>query len=172
LAHVSLTIFPIAGRNGVITGASIVARDITERKRADRALQESRQELRALAGRLINAEEEERKRISRELHDDLSQKLALLAFDTSSLVLTLPRSVEELKETLRGLQSRVVQLSQDVRQISHQLHPAIVEDLGLSAALNELCEEFSRPERELKWCLSRRRCRKLCQRLWHPVCAA
>jgi hypothetical protein len=63
LAHVSLTIFPIAGRNGVITGASIVARDITERKRADRALQESRQELRALAGRLINAEEEERKRI-------------------------------------------------------------------------------------------------------------
>jgi two-component system CheB/CheR fusion protein len=70
----------------------------------------------------------------------------LLAFDTSSLVLTLPRSVEELKETLRGLQSRVVQLSQDVRQISHQLHPAIVEDLGLSAALNELCEEFSARE--------------------------
>jgi PAS domain S-box-containing protein len=117
--------------------------DITNEIRAERALRRSRQELRALTGRLINAAEEERKRISRELHDDLSQKLALLAFDTGSLILTPPASVEEMKEPLRNLQVRVVQLSQDVRQISHQLHPSILEDLGLSAALTELCEEFS-----------------------------
>jgi signal transduction histidine kinase len=100
-----------------------------------------------LAGRLINVQEEERKRISRELHDDLSQKLALLAFDTGSLVLAPPGSGEEMKEPLRNLQTRVVQLSKDVRQLSHQLHPTILEDLGITAALNELCDELSARER-------------------------
>jgi PAS domain S-box-containing protein len=137
---------PIYSARNALTGYVGTLEDVTERKRAERALQESRQELRALAARLINAEEEERKRISRELHDDLSQKLALLAFDTSSLVLALPGSKDELKEPLRNLQTRVVQLAQDVRQISHQLHPTVLEDLGLTAALTELCDEFSAKE--------------------------
>jgi signal transduction histidine kinase len=127
-------------------GWATVSVDVTKRKQAEEELQQSRRELRALAGRLINAEEQERKRISRELHDDLSQKLALLAFDADSLVLAPAPSVEEMKEPLRNIQTRVVQLSQDVRQISHQLHPTILEDLGLTAALSELCEEFSARE--------------------------
>jgi signal transduction histidine kinase len=117
--------------------------DITKQIEAERALQQSRQELRALAGRLINAQEEERKRVSRELHDDLGQKLAVLAFDIGSLVLTPPLSTEDIKESLRSLQGRVVRLSEAVRQLSHRLHPSILEDLGLPAALNELCQEFS-----------------------------
>jgi len=139
-----MLVAPLAGAVG--SGAVISHLDITSRKQAERALQQSRQELRALAGRLINAQEEERKRISRELHDDLSQKLAMLAFDTSSLLQAPPASVDEIKEPLRNLQVRVVQLSQDVRRISHQLHPSILEDLGLTAALGELCEEFSARE--------------------------
>jgi PAS domain S-box-containing protein len=123
-----------------------VVEDITKAILAGRALEESRRQLRALAGRLINAEEQERKRLSRELHDDLSQKLALLAFDTDSLVLTPPSSVDEIKEPLRGLRKRIVELSNDVRHISHQLHPTVLEDLGLAAALRELCEEFSARE--------------------------
>lgn len=123
-----------------------VVEDITKEIQAQHALQQSRQQLRALAGRLINAQEDERKRIARELHDDLSQKLALLAFDTGSLVSAPPPSVEEMKDPLRILQKRAVQLSQDVRQISHRLHPSILEDLGLPPALNELCEEFSTRE--------------------------
>ena len=123
-----------------------VVEDITDKIQAERALQQSRQELRALAGRLIDAEEEERKRIARELHDDLSQKLALLAFDTGSLVLAPPPSANQTREKFRDLQTRVVQLSEDVRQISHRLHPSILEDLGLTAALRELCEEFSARE--------------------------
>ena len=122
-----------------------VVEDITEKIQAERALQQSRRELRALAGRLINAEETERKRIARELHDDLNQKLALLAFDAGSLVL-VPPSADQTSEKFRDLQTRVVQLSQDVRQISHRLHPSILEDLGLTAALRELCEEFSARE--------------------------
>jgi PAS domain S-box-containing protein len=123
-----------------------VVEDITKEIQAEQALRQSRQELRALTGRLINAQEEERKRISRELHDDLSQKLAMLAFDTGSVVLTPPPSVEDMKEPLRNLQRRLVQLSEDVRQISHRLHPSILEDLGLPAALSELCDEFSARE--------------------------
>jgi PAS domain S-box-containing protein len=136
-------VFSIFDAHGAIVGWATVSVDVTERKRAEQALQESQQELRALAGRLIHAEEAERKRISRELHDDLSQQLAMLAFDTGSLILTPPASVEEMKKPLRNLQTRVVQLSQDVRRISHGLHPSILEDLGLVAALSELCEEFS-----------------------------
>ena len=139
-------VFGICDSRGAVVGWATVSVDITERRRAERSLQESRQELRALAGRLINAEEEERKRISRELHDDLSQKLAMLAFDTGSLVLAPPPSMDEMREPLRNLQARIVQLSQHVRQISHQLHPTILEDLGLTAALSELCEEFSARE--------------------------
>jgi PAS domain S-box-containing protein len=136
-------VFNICDAHGATVGWATVSVDITERRRAELALQESRQELRALAARLINAEEEERKRIARELHDDLSQKLAMLAFDTGGLVQTPAPSKEEMRESLRNLQSLVVQMSEDVRQIAHQLHPSILEDLGLNSALSELCEEFS-----------------------------
>jgi signal transduction histidine kinase len=117
-----------------------VVEDITEKIRAERALQESRRELRALAGRLINAQEEERRKIYRQLHDDFSQRLALLAFDTSGLMMALPHSPNQIKEALSNLHGRIVQMAGDVRRISHQLH------LGLAAALREACEEFSARE--------------------------
>jgi signal transduction histidine kinase len=139
-------VFSICDAQGATVGWATVSIDITEGKRAERTLQASRQDLRALAGRLINAEEEERKRISRERPDDLGQKFALLAFATSSLVLAPPPSLDEMKESLHNLQIRVAQLSQDVRPIAHQFHPTIPEDLGLNAALRELCEEFSARE--------------------------
>jgi two-component system sensor histidine kinase UhpB len=136
----------VRGLHGEAQGFVAVVEDITERIQAHRALQQSRQELRALTGRLINAQEEERRRISRELHDDLGQKLALLAVDAGSLAVTLPPSMDAVKHQIRNVQARVVQLSADVRRISHRLHPSILEDLGLRAALSELCEEFSARE--------------------------
>jgi signal transduction histidine kinase len=123
-----------------------VVEDITEKILAERALQQSQQDLRALTGRLINAQEEERKRISRELHDDLSQKLALLAFNAGGLLAEPAASSEKMNQKLRNLQGQVQQLAQDVRQISHELHPSILDDLGLVAALDELCQEFSARE--------------------------
>jgi PAS domain S-box-containing protein len=141
---VEIGLSPIDIGAGMWVLASVL--DTTERRRAERALQESRQELRALAGRLFRAQEEERKRIARELHDDLSQTVALLAFDTSSLVLAPPAELGEMKKSLHKLQSRIADLSTDIRQIAHQLHPSILEDVGLGAALRELCEEFSARE--------------------------
>jgi len=136
-------VFNICDAHGATVGWATVSVDITERRRAELALHESRQELRALAARLINAEEDERKRISRELHDDLNQKLALLAFDTSGLLAAPFSSEDKIREQLFHLRRRILELSQDVREISHKLHPSILDDLGLTAALNELCEEFS-----------------------------
>jgi PAS domain S-box-containing protein len=141
---VEIGLNPIDTGSGMWVLASVL--DTSERRRAERALRESRQDLRALAGRLFRAQEEERKRIARELHDDLSQSVALLAFDTSSLALSPPPSAEDMKKALCKLQSRIADLSTDIRQIAHQLHPSILEDLGLAAALRELCEEFSARE--------------------------
>lgn len=142
---VEISLNPIETDEGIWVLTSIV--DLTERQQANAALRQSRQELRALAGCLMNAREEERRRISRQLHDDLSQRLALLAFDTGGLVLAPPSSCDQVKEQLRSIQRRIVDLSEDIRQIAHQLHPSILEDLGLTAALRELCEEFSARER-------------------------
>jgi PAS domain S-box-containing protein len=141
---VQIGLNPIDTGSGMWVLASVL--DTTERRRTERALRESRQDLRALAGRLFRVQEEERKRIARELHDDLSQSVALLAFDTSNLALSPPREAEDLKKALCKLQSRIADLSADIRQIAHQLHPSILEDLGLGAALRELCEEFSARE--------------------------
>jgi PAS domain S-box-containing protein len=138
--------FGIYDARGAHVGWGTVSVDVTERKQAEEALRENRQELRALAGRLINAEEQERKRISRELHDDLSQKLALLAFDAGGLLVTPPPSADKVQAQLFSLRARILQLTEDVRQISHELHPSILEDLGLTAALRDLCEEFSANE--------------------------
>ena len=95
----------------------------------------------------------------------------MLAFDTGSLVLVPPPSVEEMKEPLRKLQTRVVQLSQDVRQIALQLHPRILEDLGITAALTELCDEFSARE-GIEVAFEQEACQKLCQYILHPACTA
>jgi PAS domain S-box-containing protein len=140
-------VFNICDTHGATVGWATVSVDITERRRAELALQESRQELRALAGRLINTEEQERKRISRELHDDLNQKLACLAFDADGLRMMPFSSEDKIREELLSLRTRIVELSKDVREISHRLHPSILDDLGLIAALDELSQEFSTRER-------------------------
>jgi signal transduction histidine kinase len=115
-------------------------------KMSEQAAKQSESTVRALLDRLINAQEQERRRISRELHDDLNQKIALLAFDTGGLLAMRFSSQDKIREQLSDVQTRIVELSEHVREISHKLHPSILEDLGLIAALNQLCEDFSARE--------------------------
>jgi signal transduction histidine kinase len=99
--------------------------------------------LRDLSGRLINAQEEERRRIARELHDDINQQLAILAIELQSMetdVPRLPRS--ELRQRLRSLWNKTNSTSQDLQHISHRLHPSKLEFLGLVGALRGLGNEF------------------------------
>ena len=135
------------------TWGRLIWRDITERRRAQvalhqkqRELERSQQELQALAARLLTALEDERRRISRELHDDVNQRLALLTFEIDTLERDLPRSRSATVARLRALREQVVTLSDDVHSLAYQFHPAILDDLGLTAALESLTDDFTRRE--------------------------
>lgn len=123
---------------------------VQERQAAARALAENRLALdqsliqvRDLAGRLLTAEEAERTRIARELHDDVSQQLAALSIALSSLKRQLPDSAP-LRANVVGVQRQAMMIADDVRALSHELHPAVLRYAGLVPALRELCIQFCR----------------------------
>ncbi|MCI0336699.1 MAG: PAS domain S-box protein [Acidobacteria bacterium] len=120
--------------------------DVTDRRHSEEALRRSHTQIRDLAGKLIFAQEEERKRISRELHDDVNQQLAALVMAVSNIQRRLPDPEGSVSNQLTNLQNRIVKLSDDVRLLSHELHPAVLEHVGLVAALKSYCPEFSRRE--------------------------
>jgi len=96
-----------------------------------------------LTGRLISAQEEERARIARELHDDFSQRLALLGIGLGQLWKKLsPKEVEERESVLEMLR-RTKEMSSDLHTLSHQLHSSKLEHVGLMPALHGLCKDFS-----------------------------
>ncbi len=130
-----------------------IIRDITDARLASEALSKSEEELRqsnrqisALAGRLITAQEAERMRISRQLHDDLSQKIATLSVGISKLKRSLPATDAKLKAELDQLRSQTNDLTTDLRRLSHQLHPAVLDHLGLVSALESYITEFRNEE--------------------------
>jgi len=137
-AEISLSYIPSA--RGVL-GVAFVS-DVSKRKADEQAIRQQGEELRLLAIRLMTAQDDERRRIARDLHDDLSQKLAYLAMDIGKLV-TKPYPPEVIAD-LRTLQRRAAEASENVRQISHELHPSILDDIGLEAAVEQYCEEFEK----------------------------
>ena len=104
-----------------------------KRRRSEAAAQD-------LSGRLIYAQEEERSRLARELHDDVTQRLALLAIDAGREERKPSPAGEAVMRTIR---EGLVQLSEDVHALSYRLHPSILADLGLREALKAECEHFS-----------------------------
>jgi|HubBroStandDraft_6_1064221.scaffolds.fasta_scaffold01306_12 PAS domain S-box-containing protein len=110
--------------------------DITDRKSTEASLEE-------LSGRLINAQEQERTRIARELHDDFSQRLALQGIGLAQLWKKLPESDVEERAKVQELMKRTQEISSDMHSLSHQLHSSKLEHVGLAPALMGLCKEFS-----------------------------
>jgi signal transduction histidine kinase len=106
-----------------------------QRRRSEAAAHE-------LSGRLINAQEEERARLARELHDDVTQRLALLAIDAGREARALSSAAGGA--AIQTMQEGLVRLSEDVHALSYRLHPSILEELGLIDALKSECERFSR----------------------------
>jgi signal transduction histidine kinase len=96
---------------------------------------------RAVTGRLIAAQERERRRIARELHDDISQRLALLAVELERLALSAPGD-EAFRRCWHDLSHAAGDIATDLHRISHSLHPAKLETLGLVAALDGFCQEL------------------------------
>jgi signal transduction histidine kinase len=100
-------------------------------------------ELATLGGRLIEAHEEERSRIAREIHDDYQQRLAFLAIDLEELAENIGRSPTEVSQKLHELWNRVGELGADLHDLSHSLHSSTLETLGLVAGVRAFCEEFA-----------------------------
>jgi PAS domain S-box-containing protein len=114
--------------------------DISKRRTDEEAIRQQREELQLLAGKLLTAQDEERRRIARDLHDDLSQTLASLAIDLGRHA--NKAAAGETTSHLRQLQERATKAAESVRRISHRLHSSVLDDIGLVAALEQFCEEF------------------------------
>ncbi len=117
--------------------------DITERAELEKAAQLHASQVQALAARLLSVQEEERRRVSRELHDQICQQLASLAIDIGTYAASPESSRPERRQSLKKLQERVVQASEATRHIAYRLHPSVLDDLGLVASLRALCKQFS-----------------------------
>ena len=96
-----------------------------------------------LSGLLINAQEMERTRLSSELHDDFSQRLAVLTLGLENVSETLPDSQQDAKRQLREFINLASEIGADIHTVSHRLHSSLLETLGLEPGVRALCEEFS-----------------------------
>ena len=118
--------------------------DISQAKQAEEKLQESEETLRHLAAQLFTAQEDERKRISRELHDELGQALLVLKLQTRGIAGDLQPEQQQLREDCLEILGNLDQVVDNVRRLSRDLSPFLLEDLGLSAALRHLISEFGK----------------------------
>jgi PAS domain S-box-containing protein len=125
--------------------------DITQARQAEKQLKESEQRLRNLASQLMTAQEDERRRISRELHDELGQSLLVLKLQARDIEKTLGPKQQRLRRECHEMLGNLDQLVDNVRRLSRDLSPMILEDLGLSAALQRLIQDFSKHYRIEYW---------------------
>lgn len=127
---------PRANGDGSFAGLIGSAVDVTEQKMAHEALQ-------TLGGRLIEAQENERRRIARELHDDISQKLALLAIEIQATQMKSTALSEGTEERLGKIHRYCSEVAKDVQLLSHELHSSKLDYLGLVPAIRGFCRELT-----------------------------
>ena len=130
-----------AGKPSGMMGVSV---DVSERKETEDALRRNEQDLSKLTGRIIHAQEEELRRLSRELHDDLTQRLAALALDAALIEKELNPSQPQAVQGLKELRANLSEVAEEVHDLSRQLHPSILDDLGLVQAVQAECVAFTK----------------------------
>ncbi len=161
LLDIALTISPVRDASGKIIGASKIARDITQRKRIERELRESEEryrtladaldtqvqfrtqelerrnsELRDLSGRLMEAQDVERRHIARELHDSAGQSLAALGMLLARISEDAKKDPEQLAKNVQSAEELVQHLTKEIRTTSYLLHPPTLDEIGISSALS------------------------------------
>jgi signal transduction histidine kinase len=107
------------------------------------AVERNEDQLHTLTGRILTAQEEERRRIAQDLHDDVNQRLALLMLDLQGIDRRLDPLSVHVQEAIRNVLTGLEELSDDVRYMAYRFHPSILDDLGLKAALQRLLDDFS-----------------------------
>jgi PAS domain S-box-containing protein len=158
---ISLTISPVRDSSGNVVGASKIARNVTERKRNERALHESEEryrtladalntqvqfrtqqlektnlELRDLSLRLLQSQDNQRRHIARELHDSAGQTLAALGMHLARIANDSKKDPTQLAKEVRAAEELVRHLTQEIRTTSYLLHPPLLDEIGISSALS------------------------------------
>lgn len=133
---VSWEVRPWLNLDGLPGGILIFAEDITRRKKMEEALSE-------MSRKLMEAEERERARIGRELHDDIGQRLTMLTLELEQL----RSNPSDLQSRVRELQQQTSDISNDVQALSHELHSSKLEYLGVVAGIKSWCREFAERQR-------------------------
>src|SRR6201997_2289889 len=124
---------------GAVGGILILAEDISHRKRMEESLSE-------IPRKLIEAQEQERARISRELHDDIGQRLALLSVQMQQLQ-DDPLILSNAQNRMGELQKQTSELAADVQSLSHELHSGKLQYLGITGAMRGFCQEFGEQQK-------------------------
>ncbi|UCE34349.1 MAG: PAS domain S-box protein [Deltaproteobacteria bacterium] len=129
------TAAPLKDSEGNVIGAVETLQDITDTKKAE-------EQIRLLTGQVIEIEEKERESLSREIHDNIGQLLFALKMGLSRANKKIPKEFSAIKDQLTELSYLLGKVISEIRQLSHALHPPQIEDLGLIAALEGLCQDF------------------------------
>jgi PAS domain S-box-containing protein len=138
LAHSITT--ALRDENGNLKGFARISQNITERKRTEEEIKQSREALRTLASRLVDSQEIERRRLARELHDEFGQLLTGLKMQLETAA---HMSADQLRKELREAESQVSQLIAQTRNMSLELSPTMLDDLGLLPALLTQIDRYS-----------------------------
>jgi PAS domain S-box-containing protein len=131
---------PRFNSDGSLAGYIGSCMDITDRKRTEEALAN-------MGRRLIEAHEEERTWIARELHDDVNQRIALLAIELERWNQHLPKSAVDMHDHIHHARERLSDIAKDIQALSHRLHSSKLEYLGIVAAANSFCKELSEQQK-------------------------
>jgi signal transduction histidine kinase len=123
-----------------VVGAVVTFIDITERKLSEEAFA-------SVNRRLIEAQEEERTRIARELHDDICQRLAVLGLTLDQFQHGPPDLPVEVRRRMGELRKQSIEIATDLQSLSHELHTARLEVLGMAAAMRGFCKEFAEEQK-------------------------
>ena len=131
---------PLRDSEGNITEVVELMRDVTEAKRLEKQIMEANQARGELLQQLISAQEDERMRIARELHDETSQAITSLAVSLETVIAAIPPHDAEVKAKLREMQSRAIKILDETQRIIYELRPSLLDDLGLISAVRWYAE--------------------------------
>ena len=134
---------PDRNQAGKVVGLFFLAADVTPLKSSEAALREREQQLHDLSAKLLQTQEDERRRLARDLHDDFAQRLAGLTLDLRNLCLLASEPGAVLSSRLKTVGDATERLTTDLQRVAHRLHPSILEHAGLEAAFHEHAEEFA-----------------------------